>query len=123
MMRSDAQAGMSAERLEVVLQQHLPLMHTRHCLFAAALSDGRRCGDCGWHCGGHRLALRDRSGGVHPVWRDEAGCNTIFDGTVRPAANALPLWRAAGARHFRVELLEESAAEARTVIARWAELV
>ena len=99
-------------RWEIVLHQHMPLFHTRHCLFAAHLSDGMRCGDCGWRCGSHELGLRDRVGAVHPVLADGLGRNTVFNAAVQSAADLVPVLRDAGVRHFRVELLRESAHQA-----------
>lgn len=108
---------------EVVLHQHMPLFHTRHCLFAANLSDGPRCGDCGWGCGSHELGLRDRVGAVHPVLADGMGRNTVFNAAVQSAAELVPVLRDAGVCHFRVELLQESGPQACELLDLYASLL
>jgi putative protease len=112
-----------AGRCTVVLHQHVPLFHTRHCLYAATLSDGPRCGACGWPCRGHTLALRDRLGFDHPVRVDASGCNTVYNARVQSAAECLHGLRAAGARSFRIELLDESAAQAAVLLSGYAALL
>jgi putative protease len=57
------------------------------------------------------VVLRDRSGAEHPL-RADLGCrNTLFNGRAQTAAEAIPAFLRAGVRHFRLELLEESAAD------------
>lgn len=100
---------------EIVVHTHIPIFHTRHCLYAAALSDGARCGDCGWRCFSHTMHLRDRAGALHPVLPDSLGRNTVYHATPQSAPDRLSrLWHA-GVHHFRVELLSESPAD---VVAR-----
>jgi putative protease len=105
-----------AGRCEIVLHQHVPLFHTRHCLFAANLSDGTRCGNCGWRCASHEGALRDRNGAAHPVLPDSMGRSTVFRAAVQSAAEELPQMQRVGLRHFRVELLRESPEQARALL-------
>jgi putative protease len=58
------------------------------------------------------VLLRDRSGAEHPL-RADLGCrNTLFNGTAQTAAEAIPQFRRAGVRHFRLELLQDSPADA-----------
>ena len=99
-----------AALLEVILHQHVPMFHTRHCLFAANLTQGMNCTDCGRPCAQHELHLRDRNGVDHPVLVDAAGRNTVFNAAVQTAADRVPAMLQAGLRHFRVELLRESPA-------------
>lgn len=120
---ADLLARIPAETCEVVIHQHIPLFHTRHCLFAASLSDGTRCGDCGWHCRSHALHLRDRVGMCHPVLRDADGRNTVFHGAAQSAAEFVPDMRRRRVRHFRVEFLRESAAQCRGVLDLYAALL
>ena len=112
-----------AERIEVVLHQHVPLFHTRHCLFAACLSDGPKCGECGWHCESHDLQLRDRVGACHLVLPDGFGRNTVFHAAAQSAAEVLPALRRGGLRHFRVELLRETAEQAAALLDVYARLL
>ena len=59
------------------------------------------------------MTLRDRSGAEHPL-RADLGCrNTLFNGRAQTAAEALPQLHRAGIRHLRVELLDETADQAR----------
>jgi U32 family peptidase len=111
-----------AALLEVVLHQHVPMFHTRHCLFAAHLTQGTRCEDCGRPCAQHELHLRDRNGADHPLLADAAGRNTVFNAAVQTAAELLPAMQQVGLRHFRVELLRESPAQARDLLDHYARL-
>ncbi|MCP9774587.1 U32 family peptidase [Cyanobium sp. WAJ14-Wanaka] len=105
--------------VEVTVHQHMPLFHMEHCLFCAFLSDGHDHTDCGRPCETHQVLLRDRSGSEHPL-RADLGCrNTLFNGTAQTAAEALPALQRAGVRHFRLEMLNESAAEARQRVGQY----
>ncbi len=100
---------------ETVIYQHVPMFHTAHCLFAAGLSTGQTCRDCGRPCRRHKLALRDRNSADHPVVADMAGRNTVFNSRVQQMdnwKNLLPL----GVTHFRLELLNETPAEIRKLM-------
>ena len=106
-------AGSPPAAVEVTVHQHMPLFHMEHCLFCALLSDGHDHTDCGRPCETHSVLLRDRSGAEHPL-RADLGCrNTLFNGRAQTAAEALPALLRAGVRHLRLELLQESAADAR----------
>ncbi len=102
--------------LDVVVYQHVPMFHMRHCLYAARLSTGRSCGDCGRPCDRHELRLRDRVGVDHPVVVDAAGRNTVFHGTPQSSLDRIPALRRLGVRHFRIELLDETPAETRRLL-------
>ncbi len=97
-----------ADRLEVVIHQHLPLFHMEHCLFAHLLSRGHDFRDCGRPCERHAIGLRDEHGDVHPVLADVGCRNTLFHHRAQTAADWLRSLREAGVRNFRVELLRES---------------
>ena len=108
----DLVAGCPAGRVELTLHQHMPLFHMEHCLFCAFLSEGHDYSDCGRPCEQHQVLLRDRSGTEHPL-RADLGCrNTLFNGKAQTGAEAIPQLLRAGLRHFRIELLQDSAADA-----------
>ncbi|MBM4032701.1 MAG: U32 family peptidase [Planctomycetes bacterium] len=117
-------------RIEVVLHQHVAMFHTQHCLFAARPLQraGRLCrgarrprpqhggpahsteapptglSPCRLH-----VELRDRKGEAHPVLADAACRNTVYQSAPRSAAADILRLRHLGVRHFRVELLNETA--------------
>ena len=54
------------------------------------------------------MHLRDRVGMEHPL-RADVGCrNTLFNAVPQTAAESLPRLLARGARHLRVEFLDDS---------------
>ncbi len=110
-------------RFEVVVHQHIPMFHTEHCVFAALLSDGKDWRDCGRPCDRHQVALRDRVGAVFPLAADTGCRNTIFNAVAQSAAEYLPRMMALGLRHFRVELLNQSAAESIATVERYARVL
>lgn len=110
-------------RFEVVVHQHMPMFHMEHCVFAHTLSDGKDHRDCGRPCDRHRVELRDRVGAEFPLVAD-AGCrNTVFNSVPQSAVEFLPRMRAAGLRHFRVELLRETPDEAHALLDRYARVL
>ncbi len=111
------------EWFELTLHQHLPMFHMEHCVFAAFLSKGKDHTDCGRPCDHHRVALRDRVGMAHPVLADVGCRNTVYHGRAQSGARFAGEFRAAGARHFRVELLNEDAAQTAQVIAGYRDLL
>lgn len=101
---------------ELVVHTHVPMFLTAHCPTAARLSSGNDCRSCGQPCRGHHLQLQDRNGESHPLRVDAAGRSVIFNAV---AQSIVPVWsHAAGlpVRHWRVELLEETAVQARELI-------
>jgi len=99
------------------------MFHMDHCVYAAFMSDGTDHTNCGRPCDRHRVHLRDRVGISHPL-RADVGCrNTLFNAVPQTGARFFSELRAAGLRHFRIELLEESAAETRAVIEAYQELL
>ena len=101
---------------ELTLHQHMPMFHMEHCVFAAFLSQGTSHLDCGRPCDTHRVHLRDRVGCAHPL-RADAGCrNTLYNAQAQTGAQFYGDLADAGLRHFRVELLEESAEETRRIL-------
>ena len=108
---------------ELTIHQHMPMFHMEHCVFAAFMSKGTTFLDCGRPCETHRVHLRDRVGVAHPL-RADVGCrNTLFNAVPQTGAQFFGDLLAAGLRHFRVELLEENAAESHRVIAAYQSLL
>ncbi len=108
---------------ELVVHQHMPMFHMEHCVIAAFLSNGTDHTNCGRPCDRHNLKLRDRVGVEHPVKADVGCRNTVFHARAQSGAPYLREFLAAGARVFRVELLEEDAAQTRQVLAGYRELL
>ncbi len=102
--------------LEITLHQHMPLFHMEHCVFCAFLSEGKDFRDCGRPCEQHRVTLRDghRPVGDHRartehILQADAGCrNTLYNGTPQTGAEYAHRLITAGARHFRIEFLQDS---------------
>ena len=94
---------------ELTIHQHLPLFHMDHCVFAAFLSQGTDHTNCGRSCDRHQVKLRDRVGLEHPVKADVGCRNTMFHARAQSGAKYLSSFLAAGARVFRIELLDEDA--------------
>jgi putative protease len=112
-----------AGRLEVVVHQHMPMFHMEHCVYAAFLSAGKDWRDCGRPCDRHRVDLRDRAGADNPVVADPGCRNTVFNGLAQSAAEFIPRMRALGLRHFRVELLRETAEQVPALLERYARVL
>ena len=110
-------------RFEVVVHQHMPMFHMEHCVFAALLSEGKDWRDCGRPCDRHEVGLRDRTGEIFPLTADTGCRNTVFNSTPQSAAEFIPRMQAAGLRHFRLELLRESGAEAIALAERYARVL
>ncbi len=108
---------------ELVIHQHMPMFHMEHCVFAAFLSTGTDFTNCGRPCDVHNLKLRDRVGIEHPVKADVGCRNTVYHAKAQSGAEFLRQFLDAGARVFRVELLEEDAAQARKVLETYRQLL
>jgi putative protease len=112
-----------AEWFQLTIHQHMPMFHMEHCVFAAFMSEGKSFLDCGRPCEKHRVHLRDRVGIEHPL-RADVGCrNTLYNAVAQTGAQFFPDLMAAGLRSYRVELLEEGAAESRRVIQAYQRLL
>ncbi|MCG8348603.1 MAG: U32 family peptidase [Chloroflexales bacterium] len=114
---ADLSHSIGAERVEVVVYQHLPVFHTEHCVFCRFLSTGTSYKDCGHPCEKHRVALRDVNGRVHPVVADVGCRNTVFGAEAQEASRHLDTLLTTGIRHFRLEFVHETGADV-TRIAR-----
>jgi U32 family peptidase len=96
---------------EVTIHQHVPMFHMEHCVFCAFLSKGTDYTNCGRPCDKHDLQLRDRVGADHPVKAD-AGCrNTVYNALAQTGAEHVARLLRLGARHFRLEFLNETPAQ------------
>jgi len=116
-------AAMPAPRLEVVIHQHMPMFHMEHCVFCAVLSPGTDKTNCGRPCDDHRVKLRDRIGIEHPLTADVGCRNTLWSSVPQTAAEVVASLRSSGVRDFRVEFLDEPAAEMGAVIAAYRDLL
>ncbi len=111
-----------AERLAVTVHHHIPTFHTEHCVYAHLLSTGRDFRSCGRPCERHAVALADRVGLVHPVVVDVGCRNTVFNAQAQSAASLVPSLLTRGVRRLRVELVRETADEARRVFEAYGSL-
>ncbi len=104
------------EWFEVTIHQHMPMFHMEHCVFCAFLSTGKDYRDCGRPCDKHDVKLRDRVGMEHPLKADVGCRNTVFNARAQTGAEFIEPLLAIGARHFRIEFVNESPVEvARTI--------
>jgi U32 family peptidase len=94
-----------------------------HCVFCAFLSDGTDYRNCGRPCDRHDVRLRDRVGAEHPLKAD-AGCrNTVYNSRAQTGAEYVSRMIALGARHFRVDFLNETPAEVVRILGRYGQLL
>jgi putative protease len=108
---------------EITLHQHMPMFHMEHCVFCAFLSQGTDYTNCGRPCDKHKVKMRDRVGLEHPLKAD-AGCrNTLFNGRAQTGAEYAGRLLDLGARHFRIEFVNETAAEVAATIAKYRALL
>ncbi len=97
------------EWFEITIHQHIPMFHMEHCVFCAFLSKGTDYTNCGRPCDKHQVQMRDRVGMEHPLKAD-AGCrNTLFNGRAQTGAEYAGRLMELGARHFRIEFVNETA--------------
>jgi len=109
--------------LDLTIHQRMPMFHMNHCVFCAFLSDGKDYRDCGRPCDTHRVTLRDRVGAELPLKAD-AGCrNTVYNNRAQTGAEYVGRLRELGARHFRVEFVNEDAAEVERTVAHYRRLL
>jgi putative protease len=100
----------------------MPLFHMEHCVFCAFLSEGRDFRDCGRPCERHEVRLRDHHGIEHLVRADAACRNTLYNGRAQSGVEFAAGLLALGVRHFRVEFVNESAAQVAEILGRYAAL-
>ena len=102
--------------LELTLHQHMPLFHSQHCVFCTFLSRGHSSADCGKPCRNHNVRVVDRAHAAHYLRSDAACRNTLFNARAQTAARCAQRALLSGVRFFRIELLEENAAQTRELI-------
>ena len=93
---------------DITIHQHMPMFHMEHCVFCAFLSEGTDFTNCGRPCEKYDVTLRDRTQTEH-ILRADAGCrNTVYNGRAQTGAEFITRLADKGARHFRIEFLNES---------------
>ena len=108
---------------DLTIHQHMPMFHMEHCVFCAFLSTGKDYRDCGRPCDTHVVTLRDRVGAELPLKAD-AGCrNTVYNNRAQTGADYVARLLELGARSFRVEFVNEGAAEVVRTITRYQQLI
>lgn len=112
-----------ASLLEVVIHQHMPMFHMEHCVFCAVLSPGTNKTNCGRPCDDHSVQLRDRVGAEHPLHADVGCRNTLYNSVPQSSSEITDVLLQAGVRHFRVELLDDSAEQATSIISTYQQLL
>jgi U32 family peptidase len=111
------------EWFEITIHQHMPMFHMEHCVFCAFLTSGTDYTNCGRPCDKHKVEMRDRVGLEHPLKAD-AGCrNTLFNGRAQTGAEYAGRLMALGARHFRIEFVNETAPEVAATIGKYRALL
>ncbi|CAM3351743.1 U32 family peptidase [Paenibacillus lupini] len=103
-------------RLEVVIQQHMPMFHTEHCVYCTFMSEGTDYTNCGRPCEDHRASLQDRIGMSHPVRVDEGCRNTVYNAIEQSGSEYIRNFLELGVPSFRVEFLEETPDKVREVL-------
>jgi putative protease len=115
--------GAPPEWFEVTIHQHIPMFHMEHCLFCAFLTEGTDYTNCGRPCDHREVRLRDRAGAEHPLKAD-AGCrNTVFNALAQTGAEYATRLIALGARHFRIEFLDESPERVGSTLVKYRQLL
>ena len=108
---------------DITLHQHMPMFHMEHCVFCTFLSEGTNFTNCGRPCDSHEVKLRDRTGMEH-VLQADAGCrNTVFNGLAQTGAEFANRLIDKGARHFRVEFLNETAPQVTQTLTAYQKLL
>jgi putative protease len=108
---------------EITIHQHMPMFHMEHCVFCAFLSSGTDYTNCGRPCDRHAVEVRDRVGAQHPLKAD-AGCrNTVFNSQAQTGAEYVARMLALGARHFRIEFLNEKPEQVKLALAKYGRLL
>jgi putative protease len=111
------------EWFEITIHQHMPMFHMEHCVYCAFLSKGTDYTNCGRPCDTHEVALRDRVGAVHPLAADIGCRNTVFNAVAQTGAEFAGRMLTLGARHFRIEFLNESPDQTRITIGKYRQLL
>jgi putative protease len=111
------------EWFEITIHQHMPMFHMEHCVFCAFLSQGTDYTNCGRPCDTHEVKLRDRVGAEHPLKADVGCRNTVFNALAQTGAEYVSRMLALGARHFRIEFLNETPEQVKQTITKYRQLL
>ena len=87
------------------------------------MSDGKDWRDCGRPCDTIRSSCAIASAPNSRLTADTGCRNTVFNSVAQSAAEFVPRMLSLGVRHFRVELLRESAADALAMVDRYARVL
>jgi collagenase-like PrtC family protease len=105
-----------SQQLEVVAHMKMPIFHTEHCVFARFLSNGNSYLDCGHVCTRYNVHLRDETGSDNLVLADMGCRNTVFAAQAQSGVQSIRQWVDAGVGRIRVELVDEGAEDAETIV-------
>ena len=105
-----------SQHLEVVVHMKMPIFHTEHCVFARFLSNGNSYLDCGHVCTRNNVHLRDQTGSDNLVLADMGCRNTVFAAQAQSGVHSIRQWVEAGVGRIRVELVDEGAEDAETIV-------
>jgi putative protease len=111
------------EWFEITIHQHMPMFHMEHCVFCAFMSAGTDYTNCGRPCDRHEVKLRDRVGAEHPLKADLGCRNTVFNALAQTGAEFAARLLALGARHFRLEFLNETPEQVAQTISKYRQLL
>ncbi len=120
---ADLLDAVPSDWLEVVIHQQIPMFHMEHCVYCAFLSPGTDSTNCGRPCDHHDVKLRDRVGTEHPLKADVGCRNTLYNAVPQTAAEFLPRLLGHGARHLRIEFLDDSATSVERTLGLYRELL
>ena len=67
-------------------------------------------------CTRHTVHLRDTSGQDNLLLADMGCRNTLFAAQAQSGAHSLSQWKQAGARHFRIELVDEGRDDVQRIV-------
>lgn len=98
--------------VEALVYGRHELMALRHCVIRHALGE-KECG----RCRKERFSLQDDAGRLFPIATTCRCENRLFE--ARPAEKDVKALLGMGIRHFRVELLDEDAAESRKIVMKY----
>ena len=96
---------------EVSVFEHLPAFYMEHCLYAANLTEAERFPYCKQICSKHHIDILDHKGALHSLVPDAECRNTLYLERLQSALNLVPTFKKCGVYRFRLEMLEENAAE------------
>jgi putative protease len=120
---ADLLDAVPSDWLEIVIHQQIPMFHMEHCVYCAFLSPGTDSTNCGRPCDQHNVKLRDRVGTEHPLKADVGCRNTLYNAVPQTAAEFLPRLLAHGARHLRIEFLDDPASSVERTLGLYGDLL